>query len=70
MSALREAFTEQQIELVQTALEAQMKRHKGFSKMTKGSGYGKATTLRKAEEHAAKAEEYQEVLNYIAHNWD
>jgi len=62
---LLSVFSQNQLDAIIIALEEKKSRHQGIAKMTENSGYGKASTKLKAQEHRDKAEYYQELLNAI-----
>jgi len=66
MSAMREAFNEDQIALVLEALTEKSKRCRSAYKTIKESGYGKGSTLDKAEAQLKKSNEIDELTSYIS----
>lgn len=70
MSLIREAFTEEQFQLILEALAEKAKRHKTYGKTTMKSGYGKGSTYDKAQKHFEKAQECNDLESDIAAQWD
>jgi len=67
MASLFEFFTEDQIELINTALEAQEKKWLAVNRKPI-QGYGKASEYVKKEKALDKAKEFKEILNIISEN--
>lgn len=66
MTPIREAFNERQIELLLKALRERQNRLRANARNTIASGYGRGTTLDKAQAMNDEAEEYGELESYIA----
>lgn len=68
--SIRNIFTEAQVNLLLMALDEKERKHRGFAKMTKNSGYGKSSTLDRAEAHFLLADKCLELSSYIANEYD
>lgn len=62
-------FTEDEVELIFTALQAKESYHEARSKSIRNSGYGKATTFEKADTHQRSAETVHALMNKLTDYW-
>ena len=67
---LRLVFSEREFEIILEALDHYEKKYMGLAKMTKKNNNGRATTMTKIKQFTAKAEEINELITEMSHNWD